>query len=338
MIDKSMRENKKEQMIDGMLISVLVPLYNVEPFICRCVNSLFGQTYPHLEFIFVNDASTDNTLAVLQRLTEKFPERAKSVKIVNNPNNRGISTARDLALSLASGEYVLFVDGDDFLETDAIARLHKKKQSTGADIVVGDFVIEYKNCKVVYKHQNTLSNEKYFSGVIRRSIPCCIWGKLIRRDLFFQNQIKGIDNVSFGEDFAITTRLIYKAQKIDFLNHPIYHYIKTNQQSITKNLSMRCINDLLIVNGVLFEFFENNREIKNQLKLYTKLLLLKSLPTVELLRVASEIYPESIILRSLGIKDRIVLALANSSHYRSLLYLNRLYFNLKKFLHCISNW
>lgn len=321
-------QKNKIQSRDGELISVLVALYNVEPFVSECVESLFQQTYRNLEFIFINDASTDNTAVVLQKLVKKYRQRAESVKVVNNLKNCGLSTVRNIALSVASGDYVFFVDGDDFLETDAIARLYKKSETSNADIVVGDFFTEYKKFKVEYKHQKDLSNEQYFFGVIQRSIPCCIWGKLIRRDLFVQNQIKGIDEVQFGEDFAIVTRLIYKAQKIAFLGHPVYHYRKTNQQSITKNLNERSVDDLLKVNEVLFNYFLENREINNQLKLSTKLILLKQLPSVKLLKFASKIYPELIISRSLGFKDRLVLALAEGSHFALLLCLNRVKFRL----------
>lgn len=319
------QENCKSFPKNEELVSILVPLYNVAPFVQKCVESLLCQTYEHLEFIFVNDASTDNTLAILQQVINKFPERSPFVKLINNSKNLGISAVRNIALSHASGGHVFFIDGDDFLELDAITLLCKLMQRTRADLVVGDFFTEYKNYRLIYKHQNNLSKEKYFWGVIKRSIPCCIWGKLIKKDLFSQNQIKDIEKIQFGEDFALTTRLIYQAQKIAFLNYPIYHYIKTNQHSITNNLTARSVEDLLYVNKVLFSYFGENQEINNQLKLYTKLLLFKQLPSVELLEGASKIYPELTASMPLKFRDKIIWKLAKMSCFRLLLYLDCAY-------------
>ena len=144
-----------------------------------------------------------------------------------------------------------------------------------------------------------------------------------------KNQIKIVDRVQLGEDFAIATQLIYIAQTISFLGHPIYLYRRTNQQSVTKNLCQQCIDDLLKVNDVLFKFFGENQEINNQIKLYTKLLLFKELPTIELLKKASKIYPETTIPQSLRIKDRVVLTLANRSYFWLLHNLYRIYCGLK---------
>ena len=322
--DDSTKKLKAEE-----LISVLVPLYNVELFVHKCIDSVFSQTYQNLEFIFINDDSTDNTKNVLEQLLKKFPNKATSVKFVNNEKNYGISSVRKIALSLALGEYIFFVDGDDFIERDAIARLYQKQQNTGADIVVGDFFVEYEDYKVVYTHQKDLSSEEYFLGLIKRTIPCCIWGKLIRRDLFLKNRIRMVDRVQLGEDFAIMTQLSYLTQKITFLGHPVYHYRKTNQQSIMMNLSEQSIDDLLKVNDVLFNVFGENQEINNQIKLYTKLLFFKQLPTIDLLKMASRIYPETTIPQSLRIKDRLVLTLADRSHFWLLHNLYQIYCGLR---------
>lgn len=310
------------------LISILVPLYNVENFVHKCAESLLRQTYEHLEFIFVNDASTDNTSTVLLQSIGKFPNRSASIKIIQNIKNCGLSAVRNIALSHASGDYIVFVDGDDFLESDAIERLYEKKLCTGADIVVGDFFYEYKNSRIVYRHSKNLTQKNYFLGIVQRSIPCCIWGKLIRKDLFIRNKIKSIDEVQFGEDFVLTTRLVYKAQNIVFLHYPIYHYVKTNLQSITKRLNERSINDLLKVNTVLFDYFLNH-EINYQLKLYTKIFLLKQVSSIKLLETASQIYPELTIKKPIKIKDRIILGLAKRSYYKLLLCLDYAYFGLK---------
>ena len=108
-------------------VSVLVPVYGVERYIERCARSLFEQTYPNLEYVFVNDCTPDGSVVVLKRLMEEYPERKPFVRIINHERNRGISATRNTALDYASGEFVSFVDSDDWLESNAIELLVKRQ-------------------------------------------------------------------------------------------------------------------------------------------------------------------------------------------------------------------
>ena len=103
-----------------MKISVLVPVYGVEKYIARCAESLFGQTYEDLEYVFVDDCTTDRSMAVLHEVMERWPGRKGQVRILRNDSNRGIGYTRQRLIDVATGDYVTFVDSDDYLPPRAI--------------------------------------------------------------------------------------------------------------------------------------------------------------------------------------------------------------------------
>ena len=103
-----------------MKVSILVPIYNVEKFFSRCLESLFNQTYQNIEYVFVNDCTPDNSMVVLHNFMEKYPSRAKLVRIIENTNNCGIAIVRNTLIKNATGDYVLFVDSDDWIEEDMV--------------------------------------------------------------------------------------------------------------------------------------------------------------------------------------------------------------------------
>lgn len=313
------------------LISVLVPVYNVEAFIAKCAESLFNQTYEKLQFIFVNDASTDESLNILSHQIGRYPNRRDSIIVINNDYNQGLSAVRNIALSHSSGQYIVHVDGDDYLEPNAIEELYETAKNTEADLVVGDFVSDYKLCSESYTHTKYTSKNDYLLDVIHRKVPCCIWGKLIRKDLITKNNITSIDGVSYGEDFVVTVRLIDKASRVAFLHKIIYHYVKTNQQSITANINEKSISDLLRVNEVLCSYFNDDVNLCDRIRLYTKLLLLKQISDRDLLEKASQIYQDTKNYSFISMKDRVVLELANRSYFGLLAYLNLIYKILSKF-------
>ena len=107
-------------------VSILVPIYGVEQYIDRCARSLFEQTYPNLEYVFVNDCTKDRSVEVLRKVLEAYPEKGNAVKIVDHERNRGLAAARNTALAHATGEFVCLVDSDDWLELNALELLVNK--------------------------------------------------------------------------------------------------------------------------------------------------------------------------------------------------------------------
>ncbi len=136
-------------------VSVLISVYNVEHYIERCARSLFEQTYCNLEYIFVDDCSTDNSLSELKRVMKDYSEKEKSVKIIYHEKNKGLAAVRNTAFDNATGEFVCVVDGDDWMETDGIERLVNEQIVTNADVVWGKAIMHTENDEV------ELSEPKY---------------------------------------------------------------------------------------------------------------------------------------------------------------------------------
>ena len=131
-------------------VSILVCVYNTEKYIGRCAESLFGQTLRDVEYIFVDDSSTDNSIGVMESVLARYPERSEQVRTIRLAQNRGPEFARMTAAEHAAGDYLMFVDSDDYAEPDMAERLYRTAVETEADIVVCDFLTEYRDGRKKY--------------------------------------------------------------------------------------------------------------------------------------------------------------------------------------------
>lgn len=208
-------------------VSVIVPVYNVEPFIARCARSLFGQTLQDMEFIFVDDCTPDNSMEVLMRLLEdEFPERKSQVRFFRMPENSGLYKVRWQGIQMALGDYIIPCDSDDYVETDAYRQMYEKAVEGDCDIVTCDFYKEgYKQIKT-FRCEGT-SVDDLLSG----KEPWCLWTRLVRRHLLQDDILPPVG--SNGEDMCFTVQVSLKARNFGYLNLPLYHYCY-NGDSITK--------------------------------------------------------------------------------------------------------
>ena len=118
------------------LVSIIVPVYNAENFIEKCAATLFEQDYDNIEYIFVNDCTPDNSIKVLNRVIENFPNRKDNIKIINKLKNEGLPQARKTGLENSNGKYIMHVDSDDWVELDMVSSLVKEAIKTDADMVI----------------------------------------------------------------------------------------------------------------------------------------------------------------------------------------------------------
>lgn len=151
------------------LVSILVPVYNVGAFLEKNLVSLFEQTFDKMEFIFVNDASTDNSMQILNEVLEYYPNRKEQVHIMQHSENKGLAAARTTALQNAHGDYLLHVDSDDWLELDMVEKMYQSAIYNNADIVCCGINLEYPNMtkKECYSKMDDISNFlgiKYLEG------------------------------------------------------------------------------------------------------------------------------------------------------------------------------
>jgi glycosyltransferase involved in cell wall biosynthesis len=240
-----------------MKVSILVPVYGVEKYIGACAESLFGQTYEELEYVFVDDCSPDHSMAILQEVLENYPSRRKQVRIVRHDRNRGLGAARKTALEVSAGDFVLNVDSDDYLSLDAVEKLVARQQETDADIVSGTFCSYYEDGTIVacqephYKREHCLR-----LLLVQHVLLPHIWARLIRKSLYSDYGISSVEGINMAEDLALTPRLVYVASSLSYIDDIVYYYRDDSTAStFATHLAVRHVSSFLRACDVLWTFF-----------------------------------------------------------------------------------
>lgn len=240
------------------VISVIIPAYKVEQCIKRCIESVLMQTYYRLEIIIINDCSPDNTGIIISNY-KKEHLNGKSLKIVNLHENKGLANARNIGIQNASGEYVYHLDGDDWLSyPEAIEDMVKCTGNGSVDIVEADYYIVTRQDKSKkYIDRDYQSKDRLLRDIILKNTSITIWNKLIKTELYKNNQISVPIDISNGEDYITLPRLIYFSKKIVHLDCATYCYNQLNVNSFSNNRK-KTENLLMIIkaNRFLTEFFK----------------------------------------------------------------------------------
>lgn len=225
-------------------VSVIVPVYNVEKFIDKCLNSLVNQTLKEIEIIVVNDGSPDNSQKIIDKYVKKYPDKIKSyIK-----ENGGQGSARNYGLKKASGEYIGYVDSDDFVEKDMYKKLYNKAKENNYDIVVcGNYNVsedyQNKNIDAFINNYNT-DLENIFFGKM------AVWNKIYKRDILIKNKLEFKEKVWY-EDLAFTLKAIMNSNTFAFIDEPLYDYLiregsTMNNSNVQRNLEiLDAFNDIL---------------------------------------------------------------------------------------------
>ncbi|PVH25609.1 glycosyltransferase family 2 protein [Sphingobacterium corticibacter] len=242
-------------------VSILVPIYGVENFIARCAKSLFEQSFENLEYIFVNDCTLDNSIEILNNVITRYPHRKNQIRIIENDHNKGIGETRNTLVSNASGDYVLFVDSDDYLEINLVELMYAKALQEDADIVVCDIWIEWQNYRTLAVQKVGETKVDFLQLLLSAKTMLGLPNKLIKRNLFIENDISVPRGINYGEDFLIVSKLVYFARRITKVDSPLYHYLQTNPESYTtKKLSKNSIDNVIFVLNDLTGFFSNKED------------------------------------------------------------------------------
>ena len=237
-------------------ISVIVPVYNTEKYLHRCIDSILAQTFTDFELILVDDGSTDNS----KNICTYYSEIDKRVKVFSQENS-GVSKARNVGIQLASGEYLLFIDSDDYVDSLYIERLSEKR----CDFVICGMISEDENGNINY-YRNILENYydniynfpfgDYYENFILYS-PYC---KLFKRNIVEKYSIQFPEHLTWGEDGCFVSDYLLYARKIQTIEYKGYHYVKYNSINTLSNhikthiLEMvcesreYCINNMQLIN------------------------------------------------------------------------------------------
>ena len=293
-------------------ISVIVPVYNVEKYIRRCLESLFKNSIINdCEIIIVNDCSQDNSLSVIKSFLTKY-NNPKNLSLQAHDYNRGLAAARNTGLLQAHGKYIICVDSDDWVEPDYLEKLYKRAEETNADIVGCDYFREYENR--TEKCENPLNEnfEQAVKDILAGKSLAFLWIKLFKRELFTNNNISWTEGLDVTEDVIVCSRLFSKAKTISYLNEPLYHYNLQNQGSLTANLNEKKINQIIDACYLLEKEvgFENFNAVQ-QRKAFSKIWILRC--ASELKNEYFSLWNDEKLYRISGIslKRRIILFLCN---------------------------
>ena len=209
------------------LISVIIPVYNVAPYLERCLDSVAAQTWENLEVWLVDDGSTDGSLA----LCEARAEQDSRFRVLRQAN-AGVSAARNRGMDHASGHYLQFVDGDDFLPPDATENLARTAAATGADLVVGRFWRVAGGRAAVRGHireARVLTRQDYAEEMLKAPANFyygVLWNKLYRRSIVEEGRLRCDPEVSWCEDFLFNLEYIRRTRLIAATAQPVYCYVK----------------------------------------------------------------------------------------------------------------
>lgn len=245
-------------------VTVIIPIFNTSKYIQECADSLFQQTFQDLEYIFVNDCSTDNSMNILQSVIEKYPNRKEQIHIINQPENKGLALTRRKGLEIAKGEYIMNVDSDDYLELDMISLLVLAAEREKADVVVCDFFKDSKNNRQIIKDIVSNDNKTNIRELIldNQTHPS-LCNKLISKQVLTNKICDITERLDYSEDRYLCIRIFYLSKKIYKINVPLYHYRVDNPNSITKQKNESRFIDTIYFWHKLDEFLTEQNLIED---------------------------------------------------------------------------
>lgn len=201
------------------------------------------QTLTDVEYIFVDDATPDDSIKVLQEVINRYPNRKGQCRILQHKQNLGLPAARNTGLAVAQGEYIFHCDSDDFVEPDMLEQLYRKATETDADIVWCDWWLSFAKNERYMKQPEYLTAIEALKGMLSGVMKFNVWNKLIRRTLYEENGITFPAGYGMGEDMTIM-RLFARASKVAYLPKAFYHYVQQNSGAFCKTFSQKHLSDV----------------------------------------------------------------------------------------------
>ena len=250
-------------------VSIIVPVYNVEKYIEKGLNSLINQTLEDIEIIIINDGSTDKSKDIIELFIGKYPEKIKYFE----KENGGAADARNYGINVATGEYIAFLDPDDYIEKEMLSKMYEKAKKENSDLVDCDFYWEYPNKKKL--DTGAIYSNKKEMLVKTRVMP---WNKLIKRSLLEENNIRFPKGLRY-EDTEFTYKLVPYCTKVSFIKEPFVHYVQ-REESASYSYNEKVGDIYKVLDNVIDYYKENNlyEEYKEELEyIYMRYLLCSSL-------------------------------------------------------------
>ena len=306
-------------------VSVIVPIYNVEKYLEKCINSLLSQTLEDIQIILVNDGSKDNS----GNIAKEYEKNNKDRVIYVEKENGGLSDARNYGLKYATGNFIAFLDSDDYIEKNAYEEMYNKAIEENADYVECDFIWEFPN-KIRVDKQYPYKNKKEMLSFVR----VVAWNKLIKRQLITDNNLEFPKGLRY-EDVEFTYKLIPFINKFAYVDKPFIHYVQ-REGSIANVQNERTAEIFTVLDNVI-EFYKKNNiyeEYRDELEYnYARYLLCSSLKRMckikdktirekllteswERLNLNFPNWKENVILKTVNIGKNKYMRTVNKSTYK----------------------
>lgn len=249
--------------MSSLLISVIVPVYNIESFIGRCIESILAQTYKNIEIIIVDDGSTDKSSAII----DLYQENNKNIKVIHK-KNEGVSCARLTGIAVSNGQYIGFIDGDDWIEPDMYELLINNAIQYNADISHCGYQMDFPDGhtdyyhgtgKILYQNYNQGLKELLCGNIVEPGL----WNKLFRRELMHSLAFSPIwdKTIKINEDLLMNYILFSKSQRLIFEDRCKYHYTLRENSAATSKSNIRKITDQIKVMEIIFNDVRLNDEL-----------------------------------------------------------------------------
>lgn len=244
------------------MVTIIIPVYNGEKHIIKCIENIMQQTYFNIEIIVLNDGSTDKTKELLNNIEEKY----KKVKVVNK-NNSGVSNTRNLGIKMARGEYIAFLDSDDFMEKTAIEDMITKIKNDNIDMLIYGFKVvgsnnRFNDTEVLKKlYVNDASKNDIVKSVIstKNNIYGYAWRALYSKKLILDNNIFFPEGIKISEDYMFFLNAINSSKRI-LIDYNEYYLYNINEESMSIKYIPSLLNDMLYVNKWMYDNIVKDKE------------------------------------------------------------------------------
>ena len=209
---------KKKKIKDEILLSIIIPVYNVEAYLKKCLNSFMNTLPEKTEVIIINDGSPDNSEAIIKEYAKKYSQ----IKYIKKKNG-GLSSVKNVGLREAKGKYIIFLDSDDYVASNMYSTMLKKALDTDSDIVYSDVMVVYEDGRMEYSNMTNYNRDSKLMQVIDRPLMAASWNKMIKRELYDGLEFpEGINN----EDVAVSPLLFIRSKKTTKICSPFYKYLQ----------------------------------------------------------------------------------------------------------------
>jgi len=214
-LNKLLREKNIE---DEILLSIIIPVYNVEKYIKKCLNSIFKDFPIKTEVIIINDGSPDNS----EKIINEFRKKYKEIVYIKKENG-GLSSVKNMGLKLARGKYIIFLDSDDYVSSNMYNTMLKKIIDTDSDLIYCDVLMTYEDNTVKYVTMKNWQRNDSLMQILDGNLMAASWNKMVKKELY--NELKFPEGLN-NEDIAVSPQLFLRAKKIEYIASPFYKYVQ----------------------------------------------------------------------------------------------------------------